>query len=246
MSLEAGMSIELVDLAFIVIMVVVMPLYGVWDSRRFKARIGAGDAGVKVYITTLVVEWSLTFAVAAWWYLANRDFSTIGLGFETEGWRWWVGGLLAVLASVFLAVQSLVVLRDPEKTEAMRKQYSSADLMALIPSNERQTRWWLAVSVTAAVGEEFRYRGFLMAVLSSLFNPWIALGLSTIAFGLGHLYQGASGFIKTGFNGLILGSLYMLTGSLWAPILFHFALDLIWGLLMRRVMDAPVLPESAS
>ena len=89
------MSIELVDLAFIVIMAVVMPLYGVWDFRRLKARIGAGapDAGVQAYITTLVVEWSLTFAVAAWWYLANRDFSTIGLGFETEGWRWWVGAV---------------------------------------------------------------------------------------------------------------------------------------------------------
>ena len=33
----------------------------------------------------------------------------------------------------------------------------------------------------------------------------------------------------------ILGALYILTGSLWAPILVHFVINLNSGVLMRRV-----------
>lgn len=232
------MSFELVDLAFIVIIAAVLPLWGVWDFRRLKERRRAGipNAGVQTYMMMLVVEWALTFALAAWWYMASRDFSAIGLGFPTEGWGWWVGGSIAVLASVYMILQSVIVLRNPEKIETVRKQQGSSDLMALIPKNEREARWWPAVSLTAGVCEEFLYRGFLIAVFSYVFNTWVALGLSAILFGLGHAYQGPWGVLKTGFVGLILGALYMGTGSLWAPILVHFVLDLNSGVLMRRVM----------
>ncbi|MDH3216762.1 MAG: CPBP family intramembrane metalloprotease [Candidatus Krumholzibacteria bacterium] len=242
------MSIEFFDILFVAIIAVASPIYGVWDFRRLKARRQAAipNAGVEFYVTTLIVGWALTFAVSAWWYLANRDFSAIGLGFATEGWGWWVGGSLAVLACVFLVIQSVVVLRNPERIQTVRKQQGSVDLMALIPKNEREARWWPAVSLTAGVCEELLYRGFLIAVFSYLFNTWMALGLSTIIFGLGHFYQGPSGVLKTGFVGLILGALYILTGSLWAPILVHFVLDLNSGVLMRRVMEAPVSLEPAS
>jgi len=240
------MNFELIDLSFIVILAVAMPLYGVWDFRKLKARRQAGDtnAGVQWYKMTIIVAWALTLVVAAWWVLASRDFSTLGLGFTTEGWGWWVGGLLAVLVCVFLAIQSVVVLRDPEKIESIRK--SSTDLAAIIPQNEREARWWPMVSLTAGVCEEVVYRGFLIAALATVFNVWIALGLSSIIFGLGHLYQGPSGVLKSGFVGLILGGLYILTGSLWAPILVHVVVDLNSGVLMQRVMKASVSLEPAS
>ena len=241
------MNFELVDLVFIVIIVAVMPIHGVWEFRKLKAQRLAGDpdAGVRIYKMTIVFQWALTFALAAWWYLANREFSSMGLGFTTEGWGWWVGGLLAVVACASLVIYSRVLLRNPDKVETVRKQQGSAELMAIVPQNDREARWWPGLSITAGVCEEILYRGFLIAVFASLFNTWIALGLSTIIFGLGHLYQGPSGVLKTGFVGLIMGALYLLTGSLWAPILIHIVVDLNSGVLMRRVMDAPVSLEPA-
>jgi len=85
------------------------------------------------------------------------------------------------------------------------------------------------MSVTAGICEEFYYRGFLFAYLAGLLTGVPAgavIVLAGLVFGLGHLYQGAAGVIKTGTVGALLGLLYWMTGSLWAPMLLHTVVDL--------------------
>ncbi|MEM7052492.1 MAG: CPBP family intramembrane glutamic endopeptidase [Acidobacteriota bacterium] len=81
--------------------------------------------------------------------------------------------------------------------------------------------------LTAALAEEVIYRGFLMGRLARLFRgtgrAWIAaLLLSSLFFGLLHLYQGIGGVLMTACAGLMLGGVYLLSGrNLWVVILAH-------------------------
>lgn len=45
-------------------------------------------------------------------------------------------------------------------------------------------------------------------------------------FGIGHFGQGFKGVLVTGMIGAMLGILYVVTGSLLAPIIVHVLIDL--------------------
>lgn len=81
--------------------------------------------------------------------------------------------------------------------------------------------------IFAALGEEFIWRGFLFtelaAVLGSSRMAWCAaLFLSSVIFGLLHLYQGPRGVLSATVTGLIGGVIFLCDGKrLWLPILVH-------------------------
>ena len=85
----------------------------------------------------------------------------------------------------------------------------------------------------AAFGEEMVYRGYLMNRFAFLFGEnrtgWVlALIVTSVLFGLVHLYQGPSGMISTGFSGLVFGLAYLANGrNLWAPTVAHGIYDTI-------------------
>ncbi|HKA25656.1 MAG TPA: CPBP family intramembrane glutamic endopeptidase [Candidatus Eisenbacteria bacterium] len=86
----------------------------------------------------------------------------------------------------------------------------------------------LAVTWTlAAFGEELVHRGYLMNRMADVGNgsrvAWaVSYVVISVAFGLGHLYQGPSGVMDATVTGLVLGGLYLAFGrNLWPAILAH-------------------------
>jgi membrane protease YdiL (CAAX protease family) len=81
--------------------------------------------------------------------------------------------------------------------------------------------------VTAAFAEELIYRGFFLGRLSRVLGGtrgawWCALAVTSVIFGLLHLYQGWAGVFLTGFAGFLLGVVYLFSGrNLWVAILVH-------------------------
>jgi len=90
----------------------------------------------------------------------------------------------------------------------------------------------------AALGEEFVYRGYLLTriarVLGDTPRAWTgALIVTSILFGLGHGYQGASGMIAAGLGGFVFGLLYLATGrNLWVAVVAHGTMDTVGFLLL--------------
>jgi len=90
-------------------------------------------------------------------------------------------------------------------------------------------------------GEELTNRGYLMnRVAESMGGSGMAWAVSlvvvSVLFGIGHVYQGASGVMAAALGGLVYGSLYLWTGrNLWAPIIAHGVFDttafvlIFWG-----------------
>lgn len=148
----------------------------------------------------------------------------VALGFATLR----LGGATAVLVGLFWAVGRLA--RIPE-----------SDLLAeLLPRTAHERRLFAGLSVVAGFGEEVVFRGFLLAVLApALGDPWTALLLSSLAFGVLHVYQGAFGIVRTASLGGLLGVSVLVDGSLWPAVVVHVVVDLVGGLVLGPRTIAP-------
>ncbi len=99
----------------------------------------------------------------------------------------------------------------------------------MLPRTARERGLWVLLSMTAGLCEELLYRGFMPSYLVHVFpgvNLLIALVISAVIFGIGHIYQKLTGVLGTGLMGLVFGFLYFLTGSLLLPIIVHALFDM--------------------
>lgn len=107
----------------------------------------------------------------------------------------------------------------------------------------------LSLALLAGVWEEFVFRGFVLGRFTRAFTAWLgaprgqalALGLSSLLFGLGHGYQGLFGVMQTTAVGLVFGAVVLRRQSLWPAMLAHVTLDTI-SLLALKVLG-PLLHQ---
>jgi len=79
----------------------------------------------------------------------------------------------------------------------------------------------LIIALLAAVGEELFFRGAMQNVfLEWARNPHVAVWFTAILFSTLHMQF--YGFLPRMMLGVVLGYLYIWSGSLWLSILFHF------------------------
>ena len=115
-----------------------------------------------------------------------------------------------------------------ELSKVMEKKESIQGFDFMLPTSRTEKNWFSFVAVTAAIGEEIVYRGFLMFLLLQAFpeiNIYLVLALATLIFGIAHMYQGLSGMIRTMLIGLLLGALYLISNSLLYGMILHFVID---------------------
>jgi membrane protease YdiL (CAAX protease family) len=189
-----------------------------------------------IYLGAILTQWGLLAALALHWSLQRRPWEA--LGFVPQ----WTPGLLGagsagLAMSLILLRQSRAALADPAAHEGLRR--ALAPLERLLPHDRGELRLFRGVALTAGVCEEALYRGFLIWYLGRLVGPWPAMIVAAIVFGLGHAYQGSKGVIKTGIAGLFLGAVYLVSGSLLAPMVFHALIDLHSGWVAHRVFGRP-------
>lgn len=150
-------------------------------------------------------------------------------------------GLLAGATVVLLVV--FLVLGKVAKID------ESPILADLLPRNAHERRLFAGLALLAGFGEEVVFRGFLLAVLTPAFgDPWTALAVSSLAFGVLHVYQGPFGIVRTASLGALLGASVILDGSLWPAVAVHIALDLVGGLIYgpRTIPPPPRRPNGPS
>jgi membrane protease YdiL (CAAX protease family) len=85
-----------------------------------------------------------------------------------------------------------------------------------------------ALVLTAAMCEEFIYRGFAIEEIGVLTgNRWVGAAISLALFGLGHIgvYGFSSALLIPTSVGLVITLLYMSQHNLWLCILMHATID---------------------
>ena len=181
------------------------------------------------------MEWGLTLALLAWWQWAARPLPALGVVLPDATGAWWTL-LLCTGAIGFYAQQARTVASSPDAQASLQKQLESQpNVRMILPVTVREARVFRGVAITAGICEEVLSRGYLLWYLQSLGLGRGAVVVAIVAFGLAHAYQGIFGIVWTGVMGAVFLGLYLLTGSLVAPIVVHATVDLANGLMLYRV-----------
>jgi membrane protease YdiL (CAAX protease family) len=217
-----------------VFLLLITPLWDYRDTNRLKR---CPDSGRKIRYYKTLCSWLWIAAIMATVAVAWRSLLTISPAPDDATWllgRLWVRNAFLVLFSIFLALALLPAAIGMWKNLTHQpRTYSTADalqsLSFVLPETRRERRWYVVVCISAGVCEEILFRGFLLQYLHT--SPWrlsltLALALSSIVFGLQHLYLGASGAAQGAVIGFVFALLFLLTGNLLAPIVFHTVSDL--------------------
>jgi membrane protease YdiL (CAAX protease family) len=219
---------QLFDHLLLIVLAALIPAYGIRSFKRLKREIAAGrrDARIRIYREDLFLEWVPTIALLVFWTLIGRGWSVLGFG-PLAGRGGWIGAGLTILLVAVLLTQLRGVRDSADARAKLRTQMGN--VADYLPHDDEEARWFTALAITAGICEEILYRGFLIAYLGAYMPVAAAWALSTAAFGLAHAYQEIAGVFKTAAAGALLGGLYLLSGSLWAPIVAHAAYDLVAG-----------------
>lgn len=239
---------QLVDQIFIALLFVVQPVYGYFENRRYEAMEKAGKPldRIRFYRLTSLLEWAFLIALAAAWIVYRRPWAD--LGFVIPGGPGVWGGAAVLLLMTGLLLYSWHAATAASEKERAKQREGLGRLAKYLPRTAPELRSFFGVSVTAGIVEEIVYRGFVIWYLGHFMPLWAAVILSSIAFGLAHGYQGVTGVLRVSLIGLAFGTYYVVTGSIWLPILAHVLLDALQGAavheIYRRGDDVPE-PETA-
>jgi membrane protease YdiL (CAAX protease family) len=203
-----------------------------WRGRKrlqqllAKPRVEASER-LSLYWSTIAFQWIAAAATA--WRAWAHGFTAQQLGLVVPG-RFSLIAITVGGAAVIVALQWLNLRRMGRYASPLRGPLQAL-AERILPQSTVELIPFLALAVTAGLCEEFLYRGFAMAVISRMGLPSAAvILLSSILFGLAHLYQGRAGFVSTMVLGLLFGISRVVLGSLLPVIAWHIGVDVVAGI----------------
>ncbi|PHM74721.1 CPBP family intramembrane glutamic endopeptidase [Xenorhabdus kozodoii] len=78
-----------------------------------------------------------------------------------------------------------------------------------------------------SLAEEALFRGYIQQKLSQWMNPYLALVIASLLFGIPHFMGGGLLMIFSTLAGLIYGLTWLWSGRLWVAVAFHFSFNLM-------------------
>jgi uncharacterized protein len=181
---------------------------------------------LSLYGSTIGFQWVATVVVA--WRAWARGLGLDALGLVVHG-RWRILTAAIVGAATLGGLQWLN-LRRMGRSSGKAREFMRVLTERILPQSRLELVPFLALAVTAGACEEFLYRGFAMAALTRAGLPvWSAVLLSSILFGLAHLYQGRGGLLSTLVIGTVFGTARIAYDGLVPVMVWHFAVDAVAG-----------------
>ncbi len=203
-------------------LVLVQPVVGAWSHRRFRASADRG-ARLRRYQRTAALEWALVAAALA--LVAGAP----GLDLGDLGVRWPRASAYTAVGAVGLLLSLVLLVGLRRRVDQGVQVVAPVEVSALMPRTAVERRAFAGLAVTAGVCEEVLYRGVLLAVAVALapgLGPWRLVLVSALAFAVAHTYQGVAGMLTSFVLGGSLAVLFLGSGSLLLPVLYHVLVDL--------------------
>lgn len=212
---------------------------------RFLRRSEAEPARARVWLwsSSIVILWTLVAAGVALWMFERRSWTELRL-VAPRGWRI-LGTIVLLLAVVVFYARTVATIRRARRSNKRIK--FSKDAARRAPHTRAELAWWMALSVSAGICEEFVFRGYLIWLLQPVLGSWFAAAASLIVFAAAHAYQGAKGVLAVGVVGALLTLIVLVFGSLVPAIAVHMLIDGAEGLVAWLALrDAPAGHDGAS
>jgi membrane protease YdiL (CAAX protease family) len=194
-----------------------------------------------IYARTIAFQWLLSAVVA--WRCYARGLTAIDLGLAISSPAKTAATAVSLLFFVG-TIQYIGISRLNSIDASPSSRYRQISAL-LFPHSLIEGLAFLPFAMTAAVCEEFFFRGFVFAVLLSA-THLIAIAVvgSSFLFSFGHLYQGKRGMVSALILGVILGASRAWAGNLVPAITLHLMVDLMVGLLVPLYLKRKTAPAT--
>lgn len=207
---------------------IVWPIYIYLSHEQEKQSVlDQPEKRVAVYQMSMLHLWLPTIMVFALVFQSELSIHDIGLK-----WHWGLANQIGVVGLILLSVYFLLSIKQtnnkPESHQALRKQLSF--IQWFLPTTVKESRYFiLGLSISAGICEELLFRGYLMQLLAGYMPTYATVIISSIAFGLGHSYQGPSHMLRSALMGVVMALIYLATDSIIIPVLLHTIVDMYGG-----------------
>ncbi|MFT4928326.1 MAG: membrane protease YdiL (CAAX protease family) [Phenylobacterium sp.] len=215
---------------------IVYPIYIYLTHEQEKQSVIAQpEKLIGVYRVTMFHLWWPTLILLVLVYHGQIAMSEIGLQ-----WQWDLANQIGVAGLVLLVGYLLLSLKqlaeNSEEHQKVRDQM--ACVRWLMPTTIKESRYFIwGVSLTAGICEELLFRGYLMQQLAPYMPMYAVVIVSSLAFGLPHIYQGPMHVVRTTIIGLVMALIYLATDSLVIVMILHALLDMYGGVVAYMVLS---------
>lgn len=230
--------------AFWVVIIITLlyePIKGYLDYKKLKVAISESqNVRLKFYRKVLIDLWVPTIFILLIVAFSQLNLNDIGFNLpkiNTNTLGPWVTytALGIGILYVIIILYYLFGYRFSEKfrvmhNEAKQKESNKLSFSEMLPVTVKEKKVWTCVSITAGITEEIIYRGFLIYAFGYLYpnlSIWLVIVMASLLFGLGHIYQGLTGVLKTTIIGLVFSVIFIGIGSILPLIIVHFLIDYV-------------------
>jgi len=196
---------------------------------------------IKMYGATIFFQWLLTALVAWRAFARGLSLPELGIGRVRS---------LPLLALTFLGAALIASAHWANMQRMARSDHPNLQRLRalaarLFPRSGREMALFILLSLTAGACEEFLFRGFVMAALVRAgLDGWLVVLLSSVMFGVAHLYQGKGGSVGTGILGTLFAVVRIICGNLLPAVVWHSVLDIVAGIAGARFLLGAPVPAS--
>jgi membrane protease YdiL (CAAX protease family) len=176
--------------------------------------------------------------IIAWW-LHGRPFEVMGFIFSFEIKNKMLTYSLVTLLSVLYFGDLYLSIRKWKKRETTVGTID--DTTPFLPKKIKELPAYIVMCISAGVFEEIIYRGYMVTYFLPQYNfstglPILAVTAPAFLFSLAHYYQGWQAVLKIFLLSLILGIIFLSSGTIWLVMIIHFLIDLIGGMVAMSLI----------
>lgn len=220
----------ILDFVFLITLFALLPIYTIYRQRKFeksRQKDTRTQKGFTALHRTSLVALLLLGALGAAWVSNGRGLSDLGLG--VPGNRGLVS--LAIIALVPLALAVVAKLKPSEGAEI------DAEDSILVPTSKEEFLRQIPFVIFISAAWEIIYRGALMFY----FTPYLGVIMSMVAaaafYTFQHRAKNPKQYIETFLMAFFFLGLFVVSGSLWGPIVLHCMFPVIGGFAVLRYQE---------
>ena len=177
--------------------------------------------------------------VITWWWL-DRPFHAMGFRLPLNVKNLPLTFGLIVLLAVLYTADLIFSIRKWKAKESVMGTLD--DTTPFLPKKLRELPAYIIMCLSAGVFEEIIYRGYMVTYFLPEYNfksglPVLAVMAPAFLFSLAHYYQGWQAVLKIFLLSLLLGMIFLSSGTIWVVMLIHFLIDLVGGLVAMKLMN---------
>lgn len=149
--------------------------------------------------------------------LSGVGYAELGWGVDQFGRQLFIGLSWGIILALFFLWSTRWLLHHGGD-----RYYSAVIIHAIAPKNSRELIAVLLAMLPVVLLEELLFRSLLIGGMQMLFPAVLLVVIWGIFFGVLHSPQGIWGMVGAGLAGIVLGGIFIYTGSLVAPLVAHY------------------------